>query len=78
MTHLPPRARQGALAILAALAAVLAAHLAVGLPEVLLVGLVGGLLGSLVVIGLDLLHSAGRAAERARGDEPGERPGGPR
>ena len=57
------RAKQAALALVAALAAVLVLHLTIGLNDVLLFGLVGGLLGSLVVIGLDLLRNAQRAIE---------------
>lgn len=62
---IPTRARQSALAILAALAIVLAVHLAIGLSDVLLYGFVGGLLGCLVVIGLDLLRNAQRAIDAA-------------
>ena len=59
--QLPDRARQAALALVAALGVVLVMHLTIGLNDVLLFGLVGGLVGSLIVIGLDLLRNAQRA-----------------
>ena len=73
------RTRQMTLALLAALAVVLVVHLTIGLGDILLFGLVGGLMGCLVVIGLDLLHNAQLATERAleqrdSRDESVERP----
>ena len=63
--RIPKRARQSALALFAALVLVLIVHLAIGLSDVVLFGLVGGLVGSLVVVALDLLRNAQRAADAA-------------
>ncbi len=63
--RIPKRAQQSALALVAALVLVLIVHLAIGLSDVVLFGLVSGLVGSLVVVGLDLLRNAQRAADAA-------------
>lgn len=75
--HIPTRARQSALVLLAALAVVLAIHATIGLNDVLLYGLVGGLVGCLVIIGLDLLRNAQSTMDaalrsKADSDDTGE------
>lgn len=64
----PRRARGIALTLLALLALVLIVRLAFDLPPIIFFGLVGGLVMSLVIVGLDLLHSIERKIEADQDD----------
>ncbi len=56
----PSRARGTALGLLAGIGLVLLIQLVIGLPTLIVYGLIGGLLLSLVIVGLDLLHTVER------------------
>jgi hypothetical protein len=64
----PRRARGVALALLALLALVLIVRLTFSIPPIIFFGLVGGLVMSLVIVGLDLVHSIERKIDAGQGD----------
>lgn len=66
----PRRPGQAALILILALATLALVHAAVGLASPILYGVGGGLLVSLLIVGLDWLHSS-------RGPSPDDRPDTP-
>lgn len=59
----PNRARSTALGLLAGIGLVLLIQLVIGIPTLIVYGLIGGLLLSLVIVGLDLLHTVERTSD---------------